>query len=192
AAAPSPSTGFITLKLAYDPSGGMAATSVLSMIRAATGGRPEFYPAPDIFSTAAGGPGTVTYNLRSPIGTPQLFHLPPTAPYNPDSFNALNKFPYTPPPTPVTLPGAGTLQISIPVFLPGNIYPGNLNAYNISAQSQTDLTKLSDAKGFAIASSPDPDSLPSSLWPSGLVKIELGHAASGRDGPTPIPDRGLW
>src|SRR5262245_17780857 len=49
ALAPSPSTGFITLKLTYNPGGGVAAPSALAMIRAATGGRPEFFPSPDIF-----------------------------------------------------------------------------------------------------------------------------------------------
>src|SRR6185369_9815056 len=74
----------------------------------------------------------------------------------------------------------------------GNIFPGNLNSYNLLAQSTTDLTKISDARGFALASSADPDSLPTALAPTGLIKIELGHAAQGRDGPTPIPGRGLW
>ena len=192
ALAPSPSTGFITFKLAFDPGGGMAAPNALSMIRAATGGRPEFYPLPDVYSTAAGGPGSVTYNLHSTIGTSEQFNLTLSTPSNPDSFNALNRFPYTLPPTLVTLPGAGTVQVPVPVFLPGNIYPGNLNAYNLTAQSTSDLTKLSDARGFALASTADQDSLPSALAPRGLAKIELGYAASGRDGPTPIPGRGLW
>jgi hypothetical protein len=192
AGAPSPSTGFITFKLAFNPGGGQAAPNALCMIRAATGGRPEFYPSPFIQSAPAGGPATVTYNLHSIIGTSEQFNLTLTTPSNPDSFNALNKFPYTLPTTPVTLAGAATIQVSVPVFLPGNIYPGNLNAYSITAQSTTDLTKLSDAKGYAFASSPDPDSLPTSFVPTGLAKLELGQATSSRDGPVPIPGRGLW
>ncbi len=192
AAAPSPSTGFITFKLAFDPSGGTAAPSTLAMIRAATGGRPELYPSPFVLSTAAGAPATVTYNLHSTVTGTEQYNLTLSTPSNPDSFNALNRFPYTALATPVTLPGLGTIQISVPVFLPGNIYPGNLNAYNISAQATIDLTKLSDAKAFALASSPDPDSLPQGLAATGLAKIELGYAASSRDGPVLIPGRGLW
>ena len=43
ASAPIPSNGFITFNVAYEPGGGKAAASVVAMIRAATGGRPEFY-----------------------------------------------------------------------------------------------------------------------------------------------------
>ena len=190
--APNPSTGFITFKLAYDPGGGQAAQNALCTVRAATGGRPEFYPSPFVLSSPAGAPATVTYNLRSLIGTSEQFNISLTTPSNPDSFNALNRFPYTPPPTTVTLPGAATIQVSVPVYLPGNIWPGNLNLYNITAQSTSDLTKLSDARGFAMASAPDPDSLPTGLAGVGLARLELGHAASGRDGPTPIPGREIW
>jgi len=192
AGAPNPSTGFITFKLTYEPGGGQAAPSATCMVRGATGGRPEFYPSPFVLAGPAGGPAVVTYNLHSTVGTAEPYALQLSTPSNPDSFNALNRLPYTVPASPVNLPGGATIQISVPVYMPGNIYPGNLNAFNISAQSNVDVTKLSDAKGFAMASSADPDSLPTGLAATGLVKLELGHAAAGRDGPTPIPGRGLW
>ena len=192
AAAPNPSTGFITFKLAYNPGGGQAAPNAICMVRGATGGRPEFYPSPFVLSTAAGAPAIVTYNLHSTIGTSEQYALSLTAPSNPDSFNALNRFPWTNPTSSVTLAGAATIQVSVPVFLPGNIYPGNLNLYNITAQGVTDPSKLSDARGYALASSADPDSVPTGFAAVGLAKLELGHAATSRDGPTPIPGRGLW
>jgi hypothetical protein len=186
--APVPSTGFITFNVAY-ATGGKAASSVTAMVRAATGGRPEFYPAPDVAAAPAGGPNTVTYTLHSTIGTSEQFNIGVTR-TNPDPTNSANLIPYTAPATPVTLPGAGTVTVSIPTFIPGNAFPGNLAQFRVTANSVTDLTKgQSDAIGFSFASSADPDSLPAAFYPAGLVTQE--QVAAGRDGLTPLPGRGL-
>src|SRR5438552_1266091 len=127
ASAPNPSIGLITFKLAYSASGGMAAPNVLCMIRGATGGRPELYPSPMVLSTAAGAPASVVYNLHSTVGSGESYNLTFSTPSNPDSNNALNRFPYTLPASPVALPAGAAIPIPVPIHLPGFHFPGHLH-----------------------------------------------------------------
>src|SRR5262245_20812333 len=116
ATAPSPSSGFVTIKLTYDPSGGQACSSASMMIRAATGGRPEFYPVPSTLQTPAGQAATLSYQLKSTISTAEQFTIMVTQRLNPDENNTPYLVPYTAPVSSVNLPGLGTLDISVPIY----------------------------------------------------------------------------
>ena len=189
ATAPSPSSGFVTIKLTYDPSGGQACSSVSMMIRAATGGRPEFYPVPSTLQTAAGQPATLVYQLKSTISTAEQFTIQVTQRLNPDENNTSYLVPYTPPTSSVNLPGLGTLDVPVPIYMPASMFPGNLNTFAVTA-TNIDLSKLSDARGSAFAVSADPDSAPSGFFARGTVPQE--QTATTRDGPVPVPGRDLW
>jgi hypothetical protein len=183
-------SGFITVRLFYEPGGGTAAPLQVAMIRAATLGRPQMYPLPSTSIPVAGGPASVTYELRSTIATDEVFHLTATPPQNPDENNAGLAFPYWNPTTPRTLPALGTIQVSVPIHPPGVAYPGNLNSFRLEATSDSDDEKFADAKGHAFLSAADPDSVPATFHPVGVVPQE--QVAAGRDGPARIPGRDLW
>jgi hypothetical protein len=188
--APAPSSGFVTIKLTYDtPGGGQACSSVSMMIRAATGGRPEFYPVPSTLQTAAGQAATLVYQLKSTITSSEQFTIQVTQRLNPDENNTPYLVPYALPASPVTLPALGTLNVSVPIYMPAPMFPGNLNTFAVSA-TNFDLSKLSDARASAFATSADPDSAPAGFFARGTVPQE--QPAATRDGPVLLPGRGFW
>jgi hypothetical protein len=182
-------TGFISLRVYYDPGNGVAVPLQTAQISAAVQGRPQLYPSPSTSTMPAGTPGSVTYQLRSTIAAAESFHVS-VGRQNTDENNPGRVFPYFAPTTPILLPGMGTLQITVPIYPPGNAYPGNFNSFQVGVSSNDVDDKVSDSRGHAFISSPDVDSLPTTFHPVGLVPQE--QTAAGRDGPAPIPNRNLW
>ncbi len=184
--------GSVYIKVLYNNAGQGWAINPEARIalRAATNGRPEVIPVPSTWTSGAGTAGNVTFQLHSMTGSAEDFGLSLTR-QNPDPNNPGMKFLGGPPTSPVTLPGGGTVTVSVPTTLPGNTFPGDLNSLALVATSVSDPLKgIADATGNAFVATPHPDSLPTAFAPVGLVRQE--QAVSGRDGPVPVPGRGLY
>jgi hypothetical protein len=87
----------------------------------------------------------------------------------------------------VSLPGGATVTISEPTTIAGSAYAGNANAVQCSITSNEGI---STALGYALVSAALPESLPTALYPVGLVPVD--EPAAGRDGPVELAGRGLW
>ena len=185
-------TGSIFITVSGNPGPGQVAPEARLFLRASVDGRPEIYPTSAALQTGAGTAGNVTFAVHSLTGSSEQFHInSPITRLNPDSNNSSMVMLGGAPPSPVTLPAGGTVMVSVPTTVPGNAYPGNLNSVKIQLTSETDPNKgLSDGTGFVLVNAPHPDSLPTAFWPAGLVPQLAPH--SGRDGPIPIPDQGLY
>ncbi|HEU4334668.1 MAG TPA: hypothetical protein VFT32_09260, partial [Candidatus Eisenbacteria bacterium] len=177
--------GSVTVTVSYANGGGRAAAAGAAII-AATDGRPEIWPAAPTWSAGAGSSGSVAYQIRSQIGTPETVVLT-AGRSNPDPNNAGAEFQAGPAPTSVLLPAGGTVPVSIPVTLAGNAWAGSLNQFQMTVTSNEGI---STATAFALVESEDSGSLPLGLRPAGLVPLVA--PPTGRDGPAALPARGAW
>lgn len=177
--------GSLTVTVSYANGGGRAAAAGASVI-AATGGRPEIWPGAPTWSAGAGSSGSVVYQIRSQIGSPETVVLT-VGRANPDPNNDGAEFAAGPAPTSVFLPAGGTVPVSVPVTLAGNAWAGNLNRFQMTVTSNEGI---STATAFALVESEEPDSVPLGLRPAGLVPLVA--PPTGRDGPVALYARGAW
>ena len=169
-----------------DQVGGGHVAKVVSAIFAATGGRPEVWPAPSSWAAPSNTPGLVSFTIHSLVGTAESVQVT-NGRTNPDPNNTDAIFPGTEPPPDVFLPAGATVTVGAPTTIAGSAYGGNANALQCSI---TSLGGISNAVGHALSSAALPESLPTALLPVGLVP--LGEAAAGRDGPVELAARGVW
>lgn len=169
-----------------DQIGGGRVAKVTSAIFAATGGRPEVWPAPSSWSAPSNASGAVSFQIHSLAAGAESVVVTDGR-TNPDPNNAGGIFPGTEPPVDVALPAGATVTISAPTTIAGSAYGGNANAVQCSI---TSLGGISNAIGHALSSSALPESLPTALIPVGLAP--LGEPAAGRDGPVELAARGVW
>lgn len=175
-------TGFLSVDLRYQATGGRAA-KVASNIVAAILGIPEVKPVPNSVLAAAGTATSMSYQIHSTIGVAEAVDLVATrTDPDPNNFNAL--FAIGAPPVSVNVPAGGTVTVSVPTTMPLNAYPGNLNGIILNVVSDAGL---SVATGNAIVSAASV-SLPTALVPVGLTALD-GPAAD-RDGSVALPARG--
>jgi len=179
------SAATLTVTLTNQIGGGQVA-KVSSAIFAATGGRPEVWPNPSTWAAPANTSGSVAFQVHSLIGTPELIALT-TGWSNPDPNNAGGVFAGSAPPFEVNLPAGGTITVNAPTTLAGSAYGGNANAVQLSV---TSTEGISNASGNALVSAALADSLPTALFPVGLLPET--EAAAGRDGATELIGRGVW
>ena len=176
-------TGFLSVDLRYQASGGRAAKAVGTVL-AAILGLPEVKPVPPSLIAPAGTSGFMTYQLHSTIGSSDLLDLAVSR-VNPDANNFGALFAVSPFDTTVTLPAHGTLTLSVPATLAANAYPGNLNEIRFTTNT---LSGTAIAAANAIVSAPQAGSLPTALVPVGLTPLD--GPAAGRDGSVFLPARG--
>jgi hypothetical protein len=87
----------------------------------------------------------------------------------------------------VWLPGGATVTVNAPTTIAGSAYAGDANAIQCSISNSAGI---SSAVGYALSSAALPESLPTALYPVGLVPTQ--EPAAGRDGPVELASRGLW
>lgn len=175
----------LTVTLLFEQGGGIAA-KVGASIQSASGGRPEIKPLPSTMSAPAGTAGSVAFQVHSTIGSSEQL-LITAGRFNPDPNNVGAHFAWGSPPANVTVPGGGTVTVSVPVTISANAYAGNLNTVQLSVTSGGGL---SNALGNALVSASSPGSLPTACVPVGLTPLSTD--AAGRDGPAPLTARGYW
>ncbi len=174
--------GFLTVDLTHEVGGGRAA-KVAGPVLAAILGLPEVKPVTGSLLAAAGGSGFVSYQMHSTITGSAPFALTvSTANPDPNNFGANFPAPFD---SSVTLPGGGTITVSVPVTLAANAYGGNLNEIRFTANGDAG-TSIGNA--HAIVSTPQPGSLPTALVPVGLTPLD--GPVSDRDGSVYLPARG--
>ena len=169
-----------------DQIGGGHVAKAISAIFAATGGRPEVWPAPSSWSAPSNTSGAVSFQIHSLVASAESVQVT-NGRTNPDPNNAGGIFPGTEPPVDVYLPAGATVAVSAPTTIAGSAYGGNANALQCSV---TSLGGISNSIGHALSSAALPESLPTALVPVGLTP--LGEPAAGRDGPVELAARGVW
>lgn len=174
-------TAALIVTLTYEIGGGFVAKAT-GAIQAATGGRPEVWPAPGIWSAAAGTTGSVGFQVHS-VQSGGESVVVTTGRDNPDPNNGGGLFPGSAAPAGATLPGFGTIDVGAPTTIPADAYGGNLNAVQLTVSS---AAGNSTAIGYALAATPG--ATPSALAPVGLVPWDL--PAAGRDGAADLAARG--
>ena len=175
----------LSVELTYQSGAGRAEKAGATIL-AASGGRPEIIPVPGTWQAVGGTSGSVGFQIHSLIGPSESIVLT-TGRFNPDPNNQDALFSGSSVPTPVTLPGGGTLTVSAPTTLPANAYAGNLNAVQLSVTSSEGI---STAVGHALVNPAQTGALPTALVPAGVTQID--NPAAGRDGPAFLAARGLW
>ncbi len=169
-----------------DQIGGGRLAKTTGGIFAATGGRPEVWPAPSSWSAPGNTVGAVAFQIHSLIASAESV-IVTNGRTNPDPNNAGAIFPGTEPPVDVFLPAGSTIQITAPTTISASAYGGNLNALQCSVSSDGGA---SNAGGHALCSAALPESVATALYPVGLVAP--GETAAGRDGPWELAGRGVW
>ncbi len=175
--------GSVSLSVTYANGGSLAAKSTASII-AATGGRPEIWPAAPTLSGAAGTSGNVTFHVRASGGETVVITAGKS---NPDPNNVGAVFPGGSAPDSIVLPGGTTTPLDVSMNFPAGAWAGNSNGIQVNLTSNSGI---STATAFAIVDAVLPDSLPLALRPVGV--IPLGGGAAGRDGAAHLPARGAW
>ncbi len=175
-------TGFLSVDLRYQATGGRA-SKVASNIVAAILGMPEVKPVPNSLLAPAGTATSMSYQVHSTIGVAEAVDLVATQ-TNPDPNNLNALFAIGAPPASVNLPAGGTVTVSVPTTLSANAYAGNLNGIILNVVSDAGL---SVATGNAIVSATS-GSLPTALVPVGLTALD--ETAADRDGSVALPARG--
>lgn len=149
-------------------------------------GRPEIWPVPGTWSATANTSGAITFQIHSTRAVAESLEVLGGR-VNPDPNNDGGLFPGSPLPDEVLLPAGGNVTISAPTRIAGNAYSGIANALTCSVASDSGL---SSAVGYALVSAALPESLPVTLYPTGL--IPMGDPTGGRDGSVELSARGLW
>jgi hypothetical protein len=176
-------SGFLTVDLTHQVGGGRAAKAA-GGVYAATLGRPEVKPVPGSWRAMAGTLGTMSYQVHSLIGAAEVVDINVSR-TNPDANNFGAIFSGgAPSDTSATLPGGGTISVTVPTTLAPNAYAGNLNSIQLNVSA---AAGVSVGEGQAIVSAPLPGSLPTALVPVGLVPFDA--TVAGRDGSASLPAR---
>ena len=152
----------------------------------ATGGRPEVWPSPSTWAASANTTGVVSFLLHSLLAGAESLSVT-SGRANPDANNTGALFPGSPPAAKVFIPGGATLTVNAPTTIAGSAYGGNANAVQLTVASNGGLSL---GGGNALNSAALPESLPTALFPIGLVPAR--EPVSGRDGLAELPGRGLW
>lgn len=182
--APPESSATFSVELTDAPTGWRVG-KVTSLVLAATGGRPEVWPAPS-WAAPANTLGSIAFQVHSLIASPETLDVTVNR-ANPDFNNAGAIFPGAVLPGEWFIPANGTITIAVPTTIPGSAYGGNAGVVNFGVSG---LNGNSLASGHALVSAALPESLPTALYPVGLVPMQ--GAAAGRDGPVELTSRGLW
>ena len=169
-----------------DQVGGTSVAKVTSAIFSASGGMPEVWPNPSTWVASANSSGAISFQVHSTSSGSELIDVTDGR-FNPDPNNEGALFPGTAFPPEVSLPGFGTITVSGPTTIAGSAFAGNANALQCSISS---LAGITSAVGFALSSAALPESLPTALYPVGLVP--QGGPAASRDGPVEMTGRGVW
>lgn len=175
--------GFLSVELTHQVGGGRAA-KVVGSVLAAILGLPEVKPVPGSWIAPAGSSGSMSYQIHSVIGTPDLLDLAVSA-VNPDPNNFGALFTVSAFDTSVTLAAGATITLSVPATIASNAYAGNLNEIRFTTNGEAGT---SIGAAHAIVSASLPGSLPTSLVPVGVTPLD--GPAAGRDGSVSLPARG--
>ncbi|HKO21228.1 MAG TPA: FlgD immunoglobulin-like domain containing protein [Candidatus Eisenbacteria bacterium] len=163
--------------------GGAQAGKTSTIITAATDGRPEVKPVA-VFAAAAGVAGNVSFQIHSLSGSSEQISLT-TGRVNPDPNNDGSLFPGSPPSSPVTLPGGGTITVSESMTIASNAFAGNANAVQFSV---TSLGGISNSVGYALSTASG--AVPTALVPAGALQSD--DVVVGRDGSAYLASHGEW